>query len=107
MTLNTANVCTTLRSDLLWFAEAFLWLALVLALLAAAADLATKLAPLLNQPTFPASRSAASTDPVKLLDALKGLIDVIAKAPTWIAAFGAAMALAWAAGSLVPSPCWT
>lgn len=40
-----------------------------------------------------------------IVEALKGLIEAFAKAPTWLAMFGAGALLLWMAGNAVPSYC--
>ena len=40
-----------------------------------------------------------------IIEALKGLIEAFAKAPTWLAMFGAGALLLWMAGNAVPSYC--
>lgn len=40
-----------------------------------------------------------------IIDAVKGLVDAFAKAPTWLAMFGGGVLLLWMAGDAVPSYC--
>lgn len=101
-----ATACEGLKTQLISLIETFLWIALVIAVLTALADLAVKLAPLFSRERgFAAPRTAAPVDPVKFLDALKGLIDVLTKAPIWIAMVLTALALLWATHELMPAYC--
>jgi hypothetical protein len=103
---NLTETCIGLKGQLIFFIEAFLWIALVVALLTALADLAVKLAPLFKQQGFPPARTAVPVDPIKFIDALKGLIDALTKAPAWIAMFLAAMGLLWISQYQLPKHCF-
>ena len=104
MTERIATRCGELKLDIFFFIEAFLWIALVAALIGTVAEIVLKIAPLFGKARDypPAARTAAPVDPVKFLDALKGLIDALTKAPAWVAIFLAALALLWAAKNFMP-----
>lgn len=46
-----------------------------------------------------------NVDPVKFIDALKGLVDALAKAPAWFAMFLGGALLLWMAGKLAEDAC--
>ena len=100
-----ADKCAGLKSQLIAFIEIFLWVALIVAVLSALTELLTKVLPLFNKRTDYARAAPTPADPVKLLDAIKGLIEVIAKAPAWIALLGAAVLLLFASRELMPAFC--
>jgi hypothetical protein len=98
------QVCKDLAQTLVFLAEAFLWAALIVALLGAIADIAVKLWALLHKPAS-SDKANLVADPGAFITALKGLIDSLANAPAWIAMFLGGVALIWAAGSLAPAIC--
>ncbi|HYD12431.1 MAG TPA: hypothetical protein VEC11_06260 [Allosphingosinicella sp.] len=101
-----AEKCEGLKIHLIGFIETFLWVAIILAVATALADLVIRLAPLFRkESSYTASRAPVPVDPVKFIEALKGLVDALAKAPAWLALFFAAIVLLWASRDLMPSYC--
>ena len=95
--MQTSKVdCINLFDGLSTLAHIFLWASLVLAISGVVVEIIVKLAPIFSSSSYPAPRTGPTPpDPVKLLDALKNLIDAIAKAPTWFAMFLAGLGLLW------------
>ncbi|HET9638677.1 MAG TPA: hypothetical protein VFP12_05685 [Allosphingosinicella sp.] len=91
--------CANYAGFTLTLAKAFLVLALLVALVETALALWTKLQAVRKAPAV-AERSLAESavDPVKLLDALKGVLEALKGLPAWIAIFLAGLALLWIAG---------
>lgn len=105
MPQSIASACTGLKLDLIFFIEAFLWIAFIIALLGALADIISKVIALFKRQTPVNAQESIDADPVKFIDALKGLIDTLARAPAWMAMFLAAMALLWATSAAMPEYC--
>ncbi|HEV2746272.1 MAG TPA: hypothetical protein VGW34_03115 [Allosphingosinicella sp.] len=82
-------------------AQLFLYLALVMALIETGLLLAAKLRALLAKPAPPTSDSqtkSAPLDPVKLIEAVRALLETLKGLPAWVAIFLAGLALLWIAG---------
>jgi hypothetical protein len=80
----------------------FLALALLVAVIETALLLAAKLKALLEKPpasdpTRAKTFTDAGIDPVKLIDAVKGLLETLKGLPAWVALFLAGLALLWVA----------
>ena len=50
-------------------------------------------------------RAAGAASPTAILDAIKGFLQALSSAPTWLALFGGGILLIWMAGSVTPEQC--
>jgi hypothetical protein len=94
-----AHCCANYAGFALTLGEAFLILALLVALVETALALWAKLQAARKGPEV-AQKGIANpaVDPVKLLEALKAVLDALKGLPSWIAIFLAGLALLWMAG---------
>lgn len=91
-----------LAGDLASLGKVFLIAALVLGIAFGLVELLKKF----QTPATVVVTEDVETSSLKdLIDALKGFIEAIAKAPAWIALFGIGLLLFWAAGASVPAKC--
>jgi hypothetical protein len=93
--------CADYAGFALFLAEAFLVLALVVAVVETGIALWAKF--VATRPGPVADRMAANAalppvDPIKLIEALKALLETLKGLPAWIAIFLAGLALLWMAG---------
>jgi len=94
-----ATWCADYAGFALFLAEAFLVLALAVAVVETALALWAKLVVLRQGPaTARVAAKAAAVDPIKLVDALKGLLETLKGMPAWVTIFLAGLALLWMAG---------
>lgn len=92
-----------LAGDLASLGKVFLIAALVLGIAFGVVELLKSLQTRQNIVTDAAGSSTLKD----LIDALKGFIEALAKAPAWIAMFGIGLLLFWSAGASVPEKCET
>lgn len=85
-------------TGLVWW---FLIAALVLGLAFGIVELIRKF----QEPRSRSVRGVAPSTLKDLIDALKGFIEALSKAPAWIALFGIGLLLFWAAGNSIPDEC--
>ena len=98
-----AEYCAGYGQTLLWLAIGFLVVALLLGI---ASSIIALMAARAQRGGGPGpDRVDVLPDPGKLVDALKGLIDALAKAPAWIAIFVGGILLLWMAGSFAGAVC--
>lgn len=95
--------CSNYADFALSLAQWFIYLAFAVALVETGLLLWAKVRALLKEPEAADSKQAeslraAGVDPVKLLDALKGLLETLKGLPAWIGIFLAGLALLWIAG---------
>jgi hypothetical protein len=93
--------CGNYASFALTLAEAFLILAFLVALIETGCALWAKLQAARGVPAVVPRAVAAAVpevDPVKLLEALKGVLEALKGLPAWVAIFLAGLALLWMAG---------
>lgn len=96
--------CTTQLNWILWLAVAFLAASLLIGAMSAIKALMAK-------PVEPADASKVKTlgldgQPIgPILEALKGLIEALGKAPAWFALFLAGLFLFWLAGDVYVAAC--
>lgn len=90
-----------LAGDLASLGKIFLIAALVLGIAFGLVELLKKL----QTPPAVVTARVETSSLKDLIDALKGFIEAIAKAPAWIALFGIGLLLFWAAGASVPAKC--
>jgi hypothetical protein len=95
--------CDTYGAHALILAKVFIALALILALVETVITLWAKIEAARQGPASaatPAAKglAAANVDPVKLIEALKNLLESLKALPAWIAIFLAGLALWWIAG---------
>jgi hypothetical protein len=100
--LNFCKEYVELAGDVAGLGKAFLIAALVLGIIYAIVETIRKY----TDPVAPRTRAVAGTGAIKeLIDALKGFLEALAKAPAWIALFGIGLLVFWAAGASVPEQC--
>lgn len=93
--------CTNYAEFALWLAKGFLLLAFAVAIAETALALWAKWKAAQQGPVVVETAAAAAlpaVDPVKLLEALKALLETLKGLPAWIAIFLAGLALLWMAG---------
>jgi len=106
----TAAWCENFSGFALALAQAFLILALIVALVETAIGLWAKLQAARKAPDAVKAaegQEALAVDPVKLLEALKAVLEALKGLPAWIAIFLAGLALLWMTGQkpeLCPAP---
>ena len=103
-----AAACGDAAGLALTLAQGFLILALVVAVLETALALWAKYQAARKGPVVADNALEAivpAVDPIKLLDALKGLLDTLKALPAWIAIFLAGVLLLWVAGRLASDGC--
>lgn len=99
VTCGTAAACVNYADFALALAKAFLILAFLVALLETGLALWGKLEAARKGPEVARNGIAApDVDPVKFLEALKALLEILKGLPAWIALFLAGIALLWFAG---------
>lgn len=97
-----ADYCNAYGDRLLEITVAFLGVALVLGVVSSVLGIAKEWSK-----TEPSDRQLTRQigDPTKFMDALKGLVEALAKAPAWFALFLGGALLLWMAGSFAGSVC--
>ena len=91
-----------LAGDLAGIAKVFLIAALVLGIAYAIVETIKKF----REGPALTPRAAPGTSTIKeLIEALKGFIEALAKAPAWLGLFGVGLLLFWVAGASLPDSC--
>ena len=97
-----SRLCSKEFSTLIWFGNAFLWIALISAV---AVTLLTIIERLVALQKAPAETEAGGGGVSTLLDSVKGLVTALGQAPAWFAIFLAAILLLWAAPNFFGAKC--
>jgi hypothetical protein len=108
VTSDLAAACGGAAELALTLSKGFLILAIVVAVLETGLALWVKLHAARKGPVVADSALESivpAVDPVKLLDALKGLLQTLKALPAWIAIFLAGVLLFWVAGRLASDGC--
>jgi len=108
VTSDLAAACGGAAELALTLSKGFLILAIVVAVLETGLALWAKLQAARRGPVVADSALESivpAVDPVKLLDALKGLLQTLKALPAWIAIFLAGVLLFWVAGKIAADGC--